>query len=190
MNMQSLSRETLSVAQEVAVELFPWEHEHQLALSASLDPVGHDAFYRERGLESVRCWTPVEAGRVGGLAMLYAYRARREELWLAWFGLRSMLRGCGAGNRTLEWLVAQARSEGREMMRLWTTDEAEYASAVSLYRRHGFVAETVPALAGENWRTWVFTLMLNGKAVVPWSAVAGRGELCGREAPSVLQLAA
>lgn len=145
MKLQMLQAESLYATQQVAAELFPWEHEHQLALSAVLDPVAHADFYRERRLASVRCWT-VQADRapaedVGGLAMLYGYRAQPDELWLAWFGLMPRLRGLGAGRELLDWVVDMARREGRRTLRLWTTDEAEYAAALRLYARCGFRTE-------------------------------------------------
>jgi len=190
MNLEPLSTDTLAATRQVAAELFPWEHEHQEALPASLDPMTHVGFYRSRDLESVRCWTAMEAGSVRGMATLYGYQARKEELWLAWFGLKSVQRGSGCGKKFLDWIVAQARDEGRKVLRLWTTDESEYAAAVRLYQKHGFVPELAPALPGETWKTWVFSLGLDGRVALPWALVPNHGELCGREAPAVNALAA
>ena len=194
MKLQMLQAESLYATQQVAAELFPWEHEHQLALSAVVDPLAHADFYEERKLASVRCWT-VQADRapaedIGGLAMLYGYRAQPDELWPAWFGLMPRLRGLGAGRELLDWVVDMARREGRRTLRLWTTDEAEYAAALRLYARCGFRTESHPALPGEEWRTLVLSLGLDGRLPVPWSQVAHRGELCGRELPVLHEAAA
>ena len=183
MNLEPLGIETLTATQQVAAEMFPWEHEHQVALPASIRPHAYRDFYEQRRLESVRCWTALESGSVCGMATLYAYERQRDEAWLAWFGLKSAVRGRGAGAAFLDWVISTARDEGRRVLRLWTTDEAEYAAAVRLYVRRGFVPELCDPLPGENWKTLVFTLGLDGRVPMPWSTVSGRGELCGREAP-------
>lgn len=194
MKLQPLQAETLLATQQVAAELFPWEHEHQLALPAALHPQRHAAFFAERGLASVRCWTMRPAvgavAEVAGLATLYGYQAQPEELWLAWFGITPRVRGRGIGSRLLDWVIQQARNEGRRTLRLWTTDEAEYAAAVGLYTQRGFKSELAPALPGEDWRTLVLSLGLDGRDAVSWAAVPGRRELCGREAPTLHAAAA
>lgn len=183
MNLEPLRADTLRATQQVAAELFPWEHEHQDALPASLAPAEHAAFFQQRGLDSVRCWTALNDGSVGGMATLYGYKAQPDELWLAWFGLKSSARGNGAGARLLDWVIELAKSERRRVLRLWTTDEAEYDTAVRLYTRRGFCPEITPALPLETWNTLVFSLGLNGQRPQPWATVQNRGELCGRELP-------
>jgi GNAT superfamily N-acetyltransferase len=190
MNLSSLRTETLADTLKVAAELFPWEHEHQEALPASLDPEAHGLFYVDRGLESVRCWTVSGEGRVGGLGTLYGYRETPEELWLAWLGLAPWVRGRGVGAELLERLIELSRVEGREVMRLWTTDEVEYAAATRLYLRRGFKPELCDPLPGETWRTLVFSLGLKGQAPHSWRLNPGHGELCGRMAPEVEAYAA
>lgn len=190
MNLEPLHADTLRATQQVAADLFPWEHEHQEALPASLTPHSYQRFYESRGLESVRCWTAMQAGAVGGMAMLYGYQEQRDELWLAWFGLKASVRGSGSGSKFLDWVVSLARNEGRKVLRLWTTDEAEYRAAVKLYTRRGFIPEMTAPLAGENWGTLVFSLGLDGRVPTPWSAQPNRRELCGRELPQANAFAA
>ncbi|MFA5265828.1 MAG: GNAT family N-acetyltransferase [Opitutaceae bacterium] len=185
MNLEPLYADTLLATQQIAVELFPWECEHQEALSASLAPHAHADFYNSRGLDSVRCWTAMRQGSVEGMAMLYGYKAQIDEVWLAWFGLRASARGCGAGAMLLDGIISNAREEGRRVMRLWTTDESEYAAAVRMYQRRGFKPEMTTPLQGETWSTMVFSLGLDGQIPAAWSSVRNRGELCGREAPEV-----
>jgi GNAT superfamily N-acetyltransferase len=191
MNFQPLVAEHLSATQKLAAELFPWEREHAAALSAAVAPVEHAAFCSCRRLSSVRCWTAhIERGPVCGMATLYGYRGQPDEIWLAWFGLLPHARGFGNGAKLLDWLIGATRAEGRHTLRLWTTDEEEYARATQLYVRRGFVPELQPSLPGEDWRTFVFSLGLNGHAAIPWSSVLDRGELCGREQPAVAAAAA
>jgi GNAT superfamily N-acetyltransferase len=191
MKFLPLQAETLAATQQVAVELFPWEHEHQLALPAALDPVAHAGYYSDRGLESVRCWTAqLMGGPVSGMAMLWGYRAHPDEVWLAWFGLLPAVRGHGAGTKMLDWLIALSRAEGRRTLRLWTTNEAEYRTAMGLYTRRGFTAEQHPPLPGEDWSTLVFSLGLDGHVPTPWSEMSNRSELCGRESPQLHAFAA
>ena len=185
MHFQPLLTEHLVATQRVAATLFPWEQEHRTALAAAVQPGDHREFFAARGLSSLRCWTMhLSAGPVG-LATLYGYAAQPDELWLAWFGLMPEARGCGHGRLALDWVIAQAKAEGRRTLRLWTTDEFEYAAAVQLYQGRGFCAESYPALPGEEWNTLVFSLGLDGRRPAPWSAVTDGRELCGREAPSL-----
>jgi GNAT superfamily N-acetyltransferase len=191
MNFQPLEAGRLADAQQVAAELFPWEREHQIALAAAVHPSSHADFMSSHRLASVRCWTAhVGSGPVNGLATLYGYQAQPNELWLAWFGLLPRARGFGGGAKLLDWLIASARAEGRDVLRLWTTDEAGYERATRLYRARGFISEEQPALAGEEWRTFVFSLGLRSQPAVPWSMVLDRGELCGRELPALAEAAA
>lgn len=191
MYLEPLAPATLAPAQRVAAALFPWEQEHELALPAALAPAAHPAFYAAHRLASVRSWTAhFTASAVCGIATLYGYEAQPDEVWLAWFGLLPLARGHGGGGQLLDWLIASSRAEGRHTLRLWTTDEPEYAAAVQLYRRRGFVAEPHPALPGEDWNTFVFSLGLRDRPACPWSAVPDRGELCGRVAPLAPAVAA
>lgn len=191
MNFQPLAAQSLADTQQVAAELFPWEHEHHAALPAAVAPALHAGFFVARRLESVRCWTAhVGKGPVCGLATLYGYKAQPDELWLAWFGLRPCARGLGGGARFLDFVIATMRSEGRHVLRLWTTDEPEYARATQLYSTRGFVSEEHSALPGEDWKTLVFSLGLDGHNPIPWSSVLDRGELCGRVVPNLAAVAA
>lgn len=191
MHLQPLAPDHLASAQRVARELFPWEDEHQLALATAVRAGDHAHFLTERRLEAVRCWTAHDGlGAVSGLITVYDYRAQPDEVWLAWFGLLPAARGQGDGGRLLDWLIARSRAEGRHTLRLWTTDEAEYAAAVRLYQRRGFTAEDYPSLPGEDWRTRVFSLGLEGRTPLPWSSVLDRAELCGRQAAPAASLAA
>jgi GNAT superfamily N-acetyltransferase len=191
MNFQPLDGRRLAATQQVAATLFPWEREHHTALAATVSPEDHSLFFTAHRLQSVRCWTAhIGNGPVCGLATLYGYRAQPDELWLAWFGLLPDARGFGGGAKFLDWLIAGVRADGRQTLRLWTTDEPEYERAIQLYERRGFVREEQPAVPGEAWRTFVYSLRVNGGLAQPWSAVLDRGELCGRELPVAAAAAA
>ncbi len=182
MHFQPLRSEDLAATQKIASSLFPWEDEHEAAHRAALDPAGSGTFLLDHRLDSVRCWTANgENGLVRGFATVYGYSAQPDESWLAWFGLAPEARGRGTGARLLDWVIAHVQTEGRRTLRLWTTDEAEYAVATRLYLRRGFVAEPVSALPGDEWRTMVFSLPLDNRPLVPWSGLAGQIELCGRQ---------
>ena len=172
--------------QQLAAELFPWEHEHQAALAAANAPAFHPLFFRDRGLASVRFWTSLQAGQVAGLAGLYNYAAQPEETWLAWYGLQASARGRGKGAELLDWVIAEAKAEQKHVLRLWTTDEAEYSRAISLYLARGFRREIWPSLPGETWHTLVLSLGLNGQQPTSWANCSPTRELCGREAPHLV----
>jgi N-acetylglutamate synthase-like GNAT family acetyltransferase len=186
MNLVPLMPDTLVEAQRLAAELFPWEHEHQTALVSAVAPASHPAFFRDRGLASVRFWTSIQAGQVAGLAGLYNYAAEPEETWLAWYGLQVGARGRGKGAELLDCVIAEARTEQKRVLRLWTTDEEEYAKALTLYRARGFRSESWSALPGETWQTLVLSLGLDGREPSTWAQRSLHGELCGREAPQLV----
>jgi N-acetylglutamate synthase-like GNAT family acetyltransferase len=190
MNLVPLMPDTLVETQRLAAELFPWERDHQAALLAAVAPATHAAFLRDRGLSTVRFWTSIRAGQVVGLAGLYNYAAQPEETWLAWYGLHATARGQGKGAELLDWIIAEARFEQKRVLRLWTTDEDEYAKAIALYRARGFRSEPWAALPGETWRTIVLSLSLDGHEPMSWAQRAPRCELCGREAPQLVAVAA
>lgn len=190
MTIETLQAESLLAAQQVAAELFPWEEEHQQALPASVFPHEHAKFFQDRGLDAVRCRVVRHDSQVAGLAALYSYARTPEDLWLAWYGLRPFVRGLGLGAQLLDLVIAEAKREGRSALRLWTTDEAEYAKAVQLYQRRGFVCEKAPCAPGETWQTLVFSLGLRGQGVQSWNSLRERGDLCGRELPTLAAAAA
>lgn len=180
MKIEELSPATLDEARRVTAELFPWEDEHRTALAAAVEPEAYGAFLGARRLARVRFWTAVFDGHVVGIAGLYDYRDMPTETWLSWLGLLPVMRGHGHGARLLDWIIRAAREEGRSVLRLWTTDEEEYQSAIQLYARRGFRAEEYPRLPEETWCTWVMSLGLNGTTPIPWLSFKDRPELCGR----------
>ncbi|MFT3783055.1 MAG: GNAT family N-acetyltransferase [Nibricoccus sp.] len=186
MNLVPLMPDTLVETQQLAAELFPWEHEHQVALAAAVAPASHADFYRHHHLSSLQIWTTLKAGRVVGLASLYNYVGQPEETWLAWYGLHPSARGKGEGLALLDSVIEQAKTEHKHVLRLWTTDEPEYQKAISLYTSHGFHREPWPALPGETWHTQVFSLGLDGHAAAPLALMHPNAELCGREAPQLV----
>jgi len=186
MNLVPLMPDTLVETQRLAAELFPWEHEHQAALLAAVAPTVHAAFLRDRGLASVRFWNSIHDGQVAGLAGLYHYAAQPDETWLAWYGLRPAARGRGKGAELLDWVITEARAEKKRVLRLWTTDEEEYAKAITLYRARGFSSEAWSALPGETWHTLVLSLGLDGHEPLTWARRSPSGVLCGREAPQLV----
>ncbi len=186
MNVVPLMPDTLVETQQLAAKLFPGEHKHQFAPTATVAPNAHTSFFRDHVRSRVEFWTPILQNRVVGLAGLYHYAAQPDELWLAWYGLHATARGQGRGTRFLEWIIARAAAEHKRTLRLWTTDEAEYAKALELYESHGFRSEPWAALPGETWHTYVLSLGLDGHQPLPWARLHPSGELCGREAPHLV----
>ncbi len=183
MKIVELTPARLEETRRVIAELFYWEDEHQTALAAALNPEAHSVFLVDRRLERVRFWTGIFDGKVVGVAGLYDYRGMPGETWLSWFGLLPVMRGHGYGKRFLDWTIDQVRREGWAVLRLWTTDEEEYAAAFRMYQRRGFATEECPMLPGEEWRTLVMSLSLNGATPIPWLSIHDRPELAGRMVP-------
>jgi GNAT superfamily N-acetyltransferase len=185
MNLQPLEPQQLLPVQRMAAVLFPWESEHQQALAAVVYPNTREAFLRSHALADVRCWTSHAGSEVAGFATLYQYAAQPDEMWLAWFGFREEFRGRGAGAQLLDEVIAIAKREKHHTLRLWTTDEEEYAAAIRLYLRRGFVSENCSALPGETWRTHVFSLGLSHEGARPWASLPNQPMLCGRDSALV-----
>jgi len=183
-DLHPLTDESLREAQALAAKLFPWENEHQDALAAAVAGPDAAGFLAARGLKSVRVWCVMEEGRVVGLASLYDYRVAPDEVWLAWFGLAPEVRGQGLGSKFLDRIIAVARREEKSVLRLWTTIEDEYATALQLYARRGFRPEIQPALPGEHWQTVVLSLALKGGLSRPWRGGMNGMHLCGRVVPA------
>lgn len=182
--IQPLTKESLLKAQALAAKLFPWEDEHQDALAAVVADSDSTGFLLARGLEQIRAWCLMADNRVVGIASLYEYRSAPDEVWLAWFGLSPEVRGLGLGGTLLDGVIALARREHKSVLRLWTTDEEEYATALKLYARRGFKPEIQTTLPGENWETVVFSLALKGGIVArPWRGTLSGAQLCGRVVP-------
>ncbi len=183
MKIEPLQPALLVDTAQVAAELFPWETEHQIALQAALFPEVHAEFLASRRLARARFWAARFNGRVVGLAGLYDYRGMPSETWLSWFGLVPAVRGHGFGSRLLDYVIVSIRNEGRAVLRLWTTVEDEYLTAIRLYEKRGFSTEEYPPLPGEDWRTLVMSLGLNGTTPIPWLSLSDRPPLCGRVTP-------
>jgi GNAT superfamily N-acetyltransferase len=184
MKIEPLQPSALDDARKVAAELFPWETDHHTALGAALFPEAHSEFMSPRRLAAARFWTARVDGRVAGLAGLYDYTGMPTETWLSWFGLLPVARGRGHGGKLLDWIIHTVHEDGRSVLRLWTTVEDEYRTAIRLYQQRGFIAEEYPALPGESWRTIVMSLGLNGTTPIPWLSISDRPELGGRIIPA------
>jgi len=183
MRIEPLRPAVLAETRLVAAELFPWENEHHTALEVALFPGANAGFLSSRRLRCVRFWTATFNGRVVGITGLYDYHELPSETWLSWFGLLPVMRGHGYGARLLDWTINAVRQEGRAVLRLWTTDEEEYGAATRLYEKRGFTTEEYSSLPGEEWRTLVMSLGLNGSTPIPWLSLADRPELAGRVMP-------
>lgn len=182
--LQPLTQEKLPAVKALAAQLFPWEDEHQDALSAAVGGTDSARFLSTRGLARVRAWHVDERDEVAGLCSLYEYHHSPEEVWLAWFGLSAEVRGRGWGSKLLDEVISLSRREEKSVLRLWTTIEDEYATALQLYARRGFRPELQPALPGEDWQTVVLSLSLRGGVPPPWRGhLTGIG-LCGRMVPA------
>src|SRR5438874_1567814 len=117
-DIHPLTEESLLEAQVLAAKLFPWENEHREALAAAVGGCDAAGFLASHGLQNVRVWCVMDAGRVVGLASLYEYRSAPDEVWLAWFGLAPEVRGLGLGSKLLDRVIALARREEKSVLRL------------------------------------------------------------------------
>ena len=76
--------------------------------------------------------------RLVGTTGLYTYtRDKAEAVSLAWFCVDPDVRRRGIGSRLLDFTIQEARSTGRQYLRLYTSDRPNEAAAQLLYESRG-----------------------------------------------------
>lgn len=89
---------------------------------------------------NARYWLAVDQkGNVLGTTGLYETgKDQGEAAWLGWMSVRKEARGQGIGQKLVDFSVAQARAEGKQYLRLYTSTAKGEAAAQFLYDKNGF----------------------------------------------------
>jgi len=109
---------------------------------ASLDPLAQAA--RAGSMDptvemNARYWLAVDKdGKVLGTTGLYETgRDKSEAAWMGWMSVRDAYRGQGIGKRLVDFSIDQAKADGKQYLRLYTSTYKGEAAAQSLYDREG-----------------------------------------------------
>jgi len=143
MQIQALSRSTLSSAIELANLVFPYQKlleradlAFRLSLTSGWIP---KLILRLASVAEARYWVALnEDGDVIGVTGLYKYlKDRDDSLWLGWTCVAPTARGKGIGSKLVDFAIAQAVSEGKKFLRLYTSNDPNESAAQHLYERRG-----------------------------------------------------
>jgi ribosomal protein S18 acetylase RimI-like enzyme len=109
---------------------------------ASLDPVLNASRLSldPKQEANARYWLAVDKkGNVLGTTGLYETgKDQAEASWLGWMSVRSSARGQGIGKQLVDFSVAQARADGKDFVRLYTSTARGEQAAQFLYEKEGF----------------------------------------------------
>ena len=108
-----------------------------------------------------RYWLAVDKnGNVLGTTGLYeSGKDASEAAWLGWMSVRSAYRGQGIGKLLVEHSIEQAKLDGKQYLRLYTSTARGEKTAQSLYEKHGLkivgsephpIPRTIQRLFGEK----------------------------------------
>jgi len=143
MQIQALSHSTLSSAVELANLVFPYQKlleradlAFRLSLTSGWIP---KLILRLASVAEAHYWVALnEDGDVIGVTGLYKYLNDKDDsLWLGWTCVSPMVRGKGIGGQLVDFAIAKARSEGKQFLKLYTSNHPNEATAQYLYERRG-----------------------------------------------------
>ncbi len=155
-----LDYDRLEAAVNLVNELFPEEGITPAeSLRSIFEPHLHPMDFAH-GICDRICWIAAQSTgehpthRIAGVVGLYRMWKDSDALYLGWFGVQSVYRCKGVGERLLGHAIAEARRAGVSHLRLDTTDAPGFASANRLYERHGFAVAKRENIASEcTWPT-------------------------------------
>jgi GNAT superfamily N-acetyltransferase len=158
MQIQALSRSTLSSAIELANLVFPYQKvleradiAFRLSLASGWIP---KLILRLASVAEARYWFALnEDGDVIGVTGLYKYlRDKDDSLWLGWTCVSPMERGKGIGGKLVDFAIAKSRSEGKKFLKLYTSNHPNESAAQHLYERRGLQIVGERELQGSNFK--------------------------------------
>lgn len=87
-----------------------------------------------------RYWIAVDKNNnvLGTTGLYESARDQSEAAWLGWMSVRNAYRGQGIGKMLLEHSTQQAKADGKQYLRLYTSTSKGEAAAQGLYESQGF----------------------------------------------------
>jgi len=143
MQIKPLSQTTLSSAIQLANLVFPRQNvlekasfAFRLSLMSGWLP---KLLLRLMSIDEARYWVALsEDGQAIGVTGLYKYiKDEDDSLWLGWTCVAPIARGKGIGGKLVDFAIAQAVSESKKFLRLYTSNDPNESAAQHLYERRG-----------------------------------------------------
>lgn len=138
-----LSKENLPGAIKAAREGFGYAHglvnpKRDLMASLKLDGAASVAAGPRAELNSKYFVATDGKGNVLGTTGLYQTpRDASDSLWVGWMSVRPAFRGKGIGDSLMQFTIDEARKDGAQNLRLYTSTTKGELAAQSLYEKHG-----------------------------------------------------
>ncbi|QIR35486.1 GNAT family N-acetyltransferase [Tolypothrix sp. PCC 7910] len=148
--IQPLSKETLTAAIDLANKVFQYQRWWEKASWAFKLSLMHGYLPKLLlgflGISWCRYWVAVNSqADVLGVTGLYTQRGDAETYWLGWTCVNPEARGQGIGAKLVDFAINQAKNDGANDLKLYTSDLPSNAIARQLYERRGFeLVQQVP----------------------------------------------
>jgi len=145
MHIEPLSYKTLEAAIDLVNEIFPHQNlfeKASLAFRFSLqNSIISQLAFSVIGITEAHYWVAIDedSRKVIGTTGLYCYKKdRNEAYWLGWTCVAPEARGQGIGGKLVDFCIAEARTAGKNFLRLYTSNHPNQAIAQILYEKRGF----------------------------------------------------
>jgi GNAT superfamily N-acetyltransferase len=142
---EPLSQETLQDVIVISRDAWPDDFDTQdspeEAYLASTDHEDHKDFLQRHKIKSLEYFAVKDTdGKVIGITGLYTDEKDLAPglIWLGWYAVHPQYQGKGYGKEILTWTVNEAKRRGYSLLRLYTSDDTNEATAQILYEKFGF----------------------------------------------------
>ncbi len=145
-----VTRDNLAEAIKLACSVFqPYDYNairQELMASVGLEPETTDVL---DAMEIHRAGYVMayKDGKPAGISGYYSHVGHEADVWLGWTGVTSEFAGNGVGETVVRAAFDAAHFDGIKNLRIWTSNEDQYAAARRLYTRMGFKEEPYQANA-------------------------------------------
>ncbi|MDQ1267481.1 MAG: hypothetical protein QG560_124 [Campylobacterota bacterium] len=150
-----LTQHHLPSALRLRDTLFPNLSKAEYAtLEASI--LNQSAIKKSLGIDELYYWVALKDEAVAGLVGLYTQPDdAKGQVWLGWYGVDVLCRGLGLGSALLDFAIKEASALGFDILKLYTANADEYATARALYSHKGFVDVTPSKKAKKRYYSLV-----------------------------------
>lgn len=145
-----VTRDNLAEAIDLACSVFqPYDYnaiQQELMASVGLEPEKTDVLdvmEIHRAGYVMAC----KNGQPAGISGYYSHVGHEADVWLGWTGVMPEFAGNGVGEAVVRAAFDAASFDGIKNLRIWTSNEDQYAAARRLYTRMGFQEEPYQASA-------------------------------------------
>lgn len=96
---------------------------------------------------SRKYWVALSGDKVAGvIGLMELDEDYKEAYWVNWYCVAPAYRGKGYGRSLLEFAIAQSRSHGKKLLRVWTSDSDNEKGAQYLYQKMNFNVTMMEAM--------------------------------------------